>query len=265
MSSRLITLTTDFGTSDHFAGVMKGVILGIAPRVQVVDITHEISPFDIAEAGFVVAQAYPHFPRKTIHVVVVDPGVGSDRRPILVDAGGHYFIGPDNGVFTEIYAAEPRHKVRHMTNHKFFLPEISRTFHGRDVFAPAAAHLANGESPARFGKLITDFQRAHLLTPQRIARRVWTGNVVKVDRFGNLITNFHVREFADVTKNPFEMRAGLEPIHLLAHSYADTSVGDIFLIVGSSGHFEIAVNQGSAAKRLGCAAGSPLELEIIYG
>src|SRR5579885_3526225 len=137
----LITLTTDFGTSDHFAGTMKGVILAIAPRAAIVDITHEILPYDINEAAFVIAQAWRYFPKKTIHMVVVDPGVGSERRPILCEAGGQYFIAPDNGVLSMIYDSES-HRVRAITNPKLMRKEVSRTFHGRDVFAPAAAHLA---------------------------------------------------------------------------------------------------------------------------
>ena len=139
----LITLTTDFGAADHFVGAMKGVILGIAPRAQIVDITHEIRPYDVNEAAFVIAQAWRYFPKRTVHVVVVDPGVGSARRPILAEAAGQFFIAPDNGVLSMIYDAAP-HKVRVISNPKLMSKVVSRTFHGRDVFAPAAAHLAGG-------------------------------------------------------------------------------------------------------------------------
>jgi len=155
MAGGLITLTTDFGTADHFVGAMKGVILGIAPAARIVDITHEIAPYNLGEAAFVIAQAWSYFPKKTIHVVIVDPGVGTARRPILCEAGGQYFIAPDNGVLSMIYAAAP-HKVRSIDNPKLMLREISRTFHGRDVFAPAAAHLSRGVPPAQFGKRIHD-------------------------------------------------------------------------------------------------------------
>src|SRR6478735_10249969 len=137
MSNGLITLTTDFGTADHFVASMKGVLLSLAPRARIVDITHEIAPYDVNEAGFVLAQAWHWFPQGTTHVVVVDPGVGSERRPILIEAGGHYFVGPDNGVFSMIYGAV-KHKVRLISNRKMMRSEVSRTFHGRDVFAPAA-------------------------------------------------------------------------------------------------------------------------------
>src|SRR6202166_1927462 len=148
-----ITLTTDFGTSDHFVGTMKGVILGIAPRVRIVDITHEIAPYKVNEAAFVIAQSRRYFPKGTIHVVVVDPGVGSARRPILCEAEGQFFIAPDNGVLSMIYDSS-RHKVRVLSNKKVFLKSVSKTFHGRDVFAPAAAHLSKGMAAAKFGKPI---------------------------------------------------------------------------------------------------------------
>ena len=143
----IITLTTDFGSGDHFAGTMKGVILGIAPRASIVDITHEIAPYQVGEAAFVIAQAWRYFPKRTIHVIVVDPGVGSARRPILVEAGGHLFVAPDNGVLSMIYGAV-KHRVRVISNAKVMLDPVSRTFHGRDIFAPAAAHLVAGVAPA---------------------------------------------------------------------------------------------------------------------
>jgi S-adenosyl-L-methionine hydrolase (adenosine-forming) len=257
----LITLTTDFGVSDHFVGVMKGVILGIAPRARLVDITHSITPFEVNEGAFVIAQAWRHFPKGTIHVVVVDPGVGSARRPIVVETSGHYFIGPDNGVFSMIYDSAP-HRVREITNAKMMLAEVSRTFHGRDVFAPAAAHLACKTPPGRFGKLVVDAVHSDALTPSRSARNQWTGRVLKIDRFGNLITNFHVVSFADVKTQPFELRIGLERIHRLALTYSETELGEVFVIEGSSGYLEVAANQGNASKITGCSVGAPVELDV---
>src|SRR5579863_7142588 len=140
--------------SDHFVGVMKGVILGIQPAAQIVDISHGVQPFEITDGAFTIAQAYRYFPKKTIHVVVVDPGVGSARRPLLAEAGGQYFIAPDNGVLSMVFAHEATVRVRHITADKYFLQPVSRTFHGRDVFSPAAAHLAAGVTPAQFGKRI---------------------------------------------------------------------------------------------------------------
>jgi S-adenosylmethionine hydrolase len=257
----VITLTTDFGTSDHFAGTMKGVILGIAPKADIVDITHEILPYNVNEGAFVIAQAWRYFPKGTVHVVVVDPGVGSARRPILCEAGGHFFIAPDNGVLSMIYDAAP-HKVRVISNPKVMRKEISRTFHGRDIFAPAAAHLARGVDPAKFGKTVRDYIRSFLVKPQQIGRFAWTGTILKVDRFGNLITNFRIDEFDALKTRAFELRIGLERIHRLALTFSETAIGDVFAIVGSSGYIEVAANQASAAQILGCGAGASVELEI---
>jgi S-adenosylmethionine hydrolase len=242
---------------------MKGVILGISPRARIVDISHEIAPQDLHEAAFVIAQAWRYFPKGSIHVVVVDPGVGSARRAILCEAEGQFFVAPDNGVLSMIYDSA-RHKVRVISNQRFFLKQVSKTFHGRDVFAPAAAHLSKGAPPPRFGKPIHDAVRNFLLKPARLSRHDWSGVVLKIDHFGNLITNFHMDEFPDLATQPIELRAGLERITRLAQTYAETTAGELFAIVGSSGYIEVAVNQGSAAKLLGIAPGSPVELEIFY-
>ncbi len=180
---------------------MKGVILGICPRAQIVDITHECRVYDVSEAAFTVSQACRYFPPKTVHVVVVDPGVGTLRRPILVEAAGQCFVGPDNGVFAFILS-EQKHKVRAIANTKYFLQPVSQTFHGRDVFAPVAAHLAKGVPPARFGKLVADYLLPRSLKPERTARRGWTGCVLKVDRFGNLITNYLAADFPRALEGP---------------------------------------------------------------
>src|SRR5215471_14677503 len=244
---------------------MKGVMLGIAPRVRIVDITHQITPFDLNEAAFVLGEAWRWFPKGTIHVAVIDPGVGSARRPILVEVSGHRFVGPDNGLFSNIYESGP-HKVREITNSRLMLDEVSRTFHGRDVFAPAAAHLATGTPAPRFGKRVHDFVRSAALSPVPRERGVWMGRILKVDRFGNLITNFHVDHLPDVRTRPFELRAdGLHRIARLALNYAETEIGELFAIVGSSGYLEISANQDSAARQLGCGAGAAIELEIYSG
>jgi S-adenosylmethionine hydrolase len=258
----LITLTTDFGTSDHFIGTMKGVILGIAPKARIVDISHEVGPFEVSEGAFTIAQAYSYFPKKTIHVAVVDPGVGSTRRPILAEMGGQYFVAPDNGVLSMIFSRE-KARVRHITNEKYFLHPVSRTFHGRDIFSPVAAHLARGVTPARFGKLIDDYLRLTLEKPNRTGKRVWTGTILRVDRFGNLVTNFSIDEFPQVKTRPFELNVGLDKLTRLALTFTECEPGELFTIAGSSGYLEVATNQGSAAKKLGCGAGSPVEL-VLY-
>ena len=258
----MITLTTDFGLTDHFIGAMKGVIATIAPRVPVHDITHLIQPFNILDGAFTIAETYSYWPKKTVHIVVVDPGVGTSRRPILVEAGNQYFIGPDNGVFSLIYLREPKFKVRAITNEKLFLPDASRTFHGRDIFAPVAAHLASATKVPQVGKLVADAVHLSNLKPQRTGKRVFTGTVLKVDHFGNLITNFHVSEFLGVTSRPFEMLVGMEAVRRLALNYQECNIGEVFVIVGSSGYLEVSTTQGSAAKQLGCGAQAPIELSL---
>ncbi len=261
MRRPLITLTTDFGLADHFVGVMKGVICGILPAAHIVDISHEVTPFAVSEAAFLIVQSFPWFPAKTVHVVVVDPGVGTSRRPILVEAAGQYFLGPDNGALAMIYSRHPS-RIRHLTASRFFLPAVSQTFHGRDIFAPAAAHLAAGTPPAKFGKIITDYLRPPFEKPQRTGRRAWTGVVLKVDRFGNLTTNFHIEDFPAVRTGPFVMIPGVHTIQRLVSSYAEGAPGEVVVIVGSSGYLEVATYQDSAARLLGCVAGTPVELSL---
>jgi S-adenosylmethionine hydrolase len=262
MDRALVTLTTDFGLADHYAGVMKGVILGICPSARIVDIGHMVTPFEVSEAGFLIAQSYGYFPERTVHVIVVDPGVGTSRRPILMEAAGQYFVAPDNGVLTMIYARE-KHKIRAITAEKFFRKDVSRTFHGRDVFAPVAAHLASGVQPARLGKPIEDYMRLKFDKPARTARRGWTGAILKVDRFGNLITNFTAAEFPHLVQQPFEMLVGLQPVTRLAHNYAECAPGELFVIEGSSGFLEVSSSQASAAKMLGCGVGAPVEVRLL--
>jgi S-adenosylmethionine hydrolase len=257
----LITLTTDFGCSDHFVAAMKGVILGIVPRARIVDVTHEIRPFAIAQAAFTLDQAARCFPARTIHVAVVDPGVGSDRRALLVEAAGQYFIGPDNGLFSIIYQrTKPR--VREITAERFFRRPVSRTFHGRDVFAPVAAHLAAGVRPAQFGRLITDYVREEFSRPVQTAPDCWRGCVLSVDRFGNLITNFESEEFAFLARVPFQLRAGRKSVRRWVNSYSQGRPGELVLIAGSSGYLEIAAALRSAAEATRLAAGEQVELRF---
>lgn len=261
MPKPILTLTTDFGLSDHYVGAMKGVILGICPQVQIVDITHEIGAYQITEGAFAIAQAYRCFPKGTVHVVVVDPGVGTARRPILMEAAGQRFIGPDNGVFSMIYGRE-KSKIRLISNEKYFRKPVSNTFHGRDIFAPAGAHVAAGVSPSKLGKLIEDYLRPGFQNPVQTGKRRWNGHILKVDRFGNIVTNFLTADFPDVARRTFSFAVGAEQVGVLARTYAEASAGELFAIVGSSGYYEISINQASAAKATGCAAGGPIELQL---
>ena len=261
MPRPIVTLTTDFGLSDHFTGTMKGVILGICPAAQIVDITHQVSAFEITEAAFVISEAYRYFPKKTVHLVVIAPGVGTARRPIIAEAAGQFFVAPDNGVLSMIYARE-KHKVRAVTSDKHFLKPVSRTFHGRDIFAPSAAHLARGARPATFGRLIQDYCRLRFAEPLRIGKRVWQGTVLKTDHFGNLITNLHIAEFPGLADRPFQLLCGQTTLTHLNATFAEGAPGEPLLIAGSSGYLEIVANQASASKILGCTTGSPVDLTI---
>ncbi len=257
-----VTLLTDFGTRDHFAGVLHGAILSVCRAATIVDITHEVTAFDILEGAFLLAQSWRYFPKGTVHLAVVDPGVGTNRRPIVVEAGGHLFVGPDNGLFSMVYLEE-EHLVRHASHDRFFRHPLSATFHGRDVFAPLAGHLASGIAPEALGPVIDDYMRLPIEKPVRTARRGWTGAVLKIDRFGNMITNFRADEFARVHQQPFEVLAGLQAIEKVESNYASSAPGEIFFIEGSSGYFEIAASQASAAKLLGCGVGAPIELRLL--
>ncbi len=263
MARPIITLLTDFGASDHFVAAMKGVILDILPRADIIDITHEIKPFQIPEAAFTLSQTYPYYPKRTAHVVVVDPGVGTTRRPLLVQAAGQYFIAPDNGVLSMVYSREKKHKARHITAEKYFRKDVSRTFHGRDIFSPVAAHLLSGVAPSKFGRLVDDHLRSDFERAVRTGKRFWSGTVLKVDRFGNLITNLRCEDFPELKERPFEMTAGILPVTRLVNNFAEGEPGELVLIEGSSGYIEVACNQASAAKKIGCGSGAPVELAVF--
>ena len=235
--------------------------MGIAPGAQIVDISHDVQPFEVIDGAFTIAQAFRYFPTKTVHVIVVDPGVGSTRRPLLAEVAGQYFVAPDNGVLSMV-VAKAKSKVRHITADRYFLKPLSRTFHGRDVFAPVGAHLAAGVPAARFGKLIEDYLRLALEQPTRSGKRTWTGSILKVDRFGNLITNLHIDDFPNVQTHAFALNVGLQTVTRLALTFTECQPGELFAVVGSSGYLEVATNQGSASKVLGCGAGSPVELTL---
>jgi S-adenosylmethionine hydrolase len=261
MAQPILTLTTDFGAADHYVGTMKGVILGICPRARIVDISHEVKPYQIAEGAYLVAQAYRYFPAKTVHVVVVDPGVGSARRPILIEAAKQYFIAPDNGVLSMVYTGE-KHRARLISAERYFRQPVSRTLHGRDIFAPVAAHIAAGVPAARVGKLIHDHLKSSSWKPQRTGKRTWTGQVLHIDRFGNIVTNFEAAAFPDLEMRDFALHMGPCEVTVLAHSYAECGPSELFAIAGSSGYLEVSVNQASAAKMVGCETGAPVELTV---
>jgi S-adenosylmethionine hydrolase len=242
--NRIITLTTDFGTQDGYPAVMRGVMLAINHRVTCIDLTHDIPPQDVARAAFVIGTSFHWFPVGSVHVVVVDPGVGTSRRALAVKAAGHTFVGPDNGVFTLIFKQQPL-AIYEITNRKYQLPNIGQTFHGRDVFAPAAAWLAKEINIERVGRPIHDPVRLAWEEPQ-VAGRTITARIVHIDRFGNLVTNL-TSAFMREHLEKFTLSLGGQTITGLAASYAGAGPGKLLAIIGSSGFLEIAVDQGNAA------------------
>ncbi|HEY6290925.1 MAG TPA: SAM-dependent chlorinase/fluorinase [Terriglobia bacterium] len=256
----LITLTTDFGLRDPFVGVLKGVILTINPEARLVDLTHGVESFDVLESALILGQSYPHFPPGTIHLVVVDPGVGSARRPILVSAGQAYFIGPDNGVFELVYQRESPFEVRHLSADQYFKKPVSQTFHGRDIFAPSAAWLSTGIEPESFGRLITDYARLEVAKPERVSPALVRGTVLRVDKFGNLITNFKPEDVAAGVTICLLINDRL--VTRLVSSYAAGRPGEVFAILGSVGFLEIAARQASAAELLDARPGTEVRLVV---
>ena len=262
MDRGVISLITDFGTRDGYAGVIKGVILKINPQVRLVDITHEVSPQDIFEAGFILKNSFKYFPNRSIHLVVVDPGVGSKRRAILVEAGDHFFIGPDNGVFTFIYESKSIKKVVELTNKRYFLPHISNTFHGRDIFAPAAAYLSNGVPLEDLGEICNDVVRFDIPEPET-ERGIIKGVILHVDRFGNLISNISEVLFRElVGKGMHEISIGGEGLGDIKGSYSEVIEGQALALFGSSGYLEVSVRGQDAREKLKLNKGS--EVKVVY-
>jgi hypothetical protein len=251
MKRPLITLLTDFGEQDHYVAAMKGAILGICPEADIIDITHQVPPFQIAAGAYTLAQAAPAFPAGTVHVGVVDPGVGSARRAIAARAGGHLYVGPDNGLLAMALDAASRPAVFEITNEKLFRHPVSKTFHGRDVFAPVAAHLARGLALSRVGPRLTDWQNAAFLKPRKCGPKEWTGRVLSIDHFGNLVTNFSWEEFGEIVQQNFCIKIGSTSIRIFASTYREIPGGTPFVIRGSSNYLEISLNEGAASKLVG--------------
>lgn len=259
---RIVTLLTDFGGADPFVGIMKGVILGINPRVHVIDLCHGVAPQDILEAAFLLHCSYGYFPKNTIHVVVVDPGVGGRRRPLLA-AGDHgYYLAPDNGVLSYLYASGEIRRVVEITAERYFLHPVSHTFHGRDIFAPVAAHLSRNGKIESFGRRINTYTRLTLSAPRKKGKRGLEGVVLHVDRFGNLITNVSSREIAALRpEKGITVSIKNRTIRLLVRSYESLKAGQVGAILGSAGYLEIFSSHGSAARTLKVGRGAAVRVE----
>ena len=262
----IVTLTTDFGLNDHFVGTVKGVILNITPEAEIVDICHSVKAFDVLDGALTIAQAYSYFPAGTVHLVVVDPGVGTARRALVANTERHRFVAPDNGVLSLIYSREERCQVHHITAEHYFLQPVSQTFHARDVFAPVVAYLAKGVAPEKFGEAIVDFSRLELPEPTLVNPSTLRGVVLKVDRFGNLVTNMTPQNAGPLFQTPpppFRIVVGKHEIRSLKAAYADGVPGELFAILGSMGYLEIAARQASAARVLGPGAGAGLAVDVV--
>lgn len=249
----IITLTTDFGLADAFVGTMKGVILGIAPEARIVDLSHDVRSYDVLDAAVLIDSAYRYFPKGTVHVIVVDPGVGSARRPIAALANGHSFVAPDNGVLSAVLNGGEAHLI---SNNDLFLKPVSRTFHGRDIFAPTAAHLAKGAPIEAVGPRIDDALRIEFPRPRREGRRI-AASVLRVDKFGNVMTNLR-RE--DLTGS-FNIHVNGARITRICATFSEASPQELFAVEGSAGYIELALNQASAADRFNIRAGAEIEVE----
>lgn len=258
----VITLLTDFGLRDAFVGTMKGVILGICPEARIVDLSHGIAPQRIEEGAFVLRTAYTYFPAGTVHVAVVDPGVGGERRAVIVETAGYRFVGPDNGIFAHVYARESDLRVVSVTETRYFLPKISNTFHGRDVFAPVAAHLALGAPVSDFGPEIDDYDTGTLTEP--VAREGGiTGRVLHIDHYGNIITDIDESLFLETTREKrYQIRLAGRVLDRVNASYDEAAAGAPLAVLDSAGLLEIAVNGSSAAEALGVSTGERVDVDV---
>lgn len=257
----VIALLSDFGSRDHYAGTMKGVVIGICPDVTLIDITHDITPHDVVEGALQLAASYRFFPPGTIFLAIVDPGVGSSRRGIAAEAGDYRFVAPDNGVLTAVLRELPPKRVVELTERRYARPTVSRTFEGRDRFAPAAAWLAKGIQLSALGRTVTTYQHLDLPVAD-IGDTLLAGVVLLVDRFGNLVSNVDRRTFEAFTRGqPVSLRVAGRPVAGVVATYADIRAGEVCALFGSTDHLEFAVNGASAAEALDVGRGAAVEIE----
>ncbi len=245
---RIITLTTDFGARDHYVGAMKGVMLSVNENVHPVDITHCIESHDIRAASFVIGNSYRYFPKNTVHLVVVDPGVGSRRKPLALFADGHFFVGPDNGVFSSVIRSCENFSAREIKNRDYFLKEVSSTFHGRDIFSPVAAHLSLGVLLSEIGPQVRDPE----ILPSdgySVNGAEIRGSIVYTDKFGNLVTSIPTEAVSDGARAV--VTVGGKRVTGISESYSSAKPGEIVIVGGSGGYIEISVNQGRACDIFG--------------
>ena len=258
MARPVVALLSDFGTRDHYAGAMKGVVLGICPDAALVDISHDVPAHDILTADLELAASYRSFPVGSVFLVVVDPGVGSSRRGLAADVGDYRLVAPDNGVLTSVFQETPPKRVVELTERRYARPTVSRTFEGRDRFAPAAAWLAKGIQLSALGRPVTDYRLLDIPTPAAEDGRI-AGEVLLVDRFGNAVTNIDRKAFERLAQTgTIQIEAGTHGIDRLVETYADIGGDEVCALFGSTDHLEFAANSSSAAERLGLDRGAPV-------
>jgi S-adenosyl-L-methionine hydrolase (adenosine-forming) len=257
----IITLTTDFGLRSGFAGVMQGVIYGLAPQSKIVNITHFVPPQDIQEGAYTLWRAVPFFPKGSVHVYVVDPGVGTKRRPMAAQLGDHFFVGPDNGLLTPLIEDTERSgqhiEFIHLDRPHYWLPKLSRTFHGRDIFSPVAAHLANGVSLQELGTPFSDPVRLELPRPQQTDTG-WIAHIVSIDTFGNLTTDLPASALPDSTDISFSLLGNV--VHGISDSYGNRQAGEFVAVVDSEEFIELAIVNGNAAQKLDVKVGDMVDV-----
>ncbi len=259
-SDKIVTLTTDFGQAGGYVGAVKGVLLKINPLLRIVDVTHEISCFDILEGALVLDSFYRFFPKGTIHLVVVDPGVGGKRKGVLIKTDDYFFIGPDNGIFTFVYDQEKVREMVNLTNPEYFLGKPSSTFHARDILAPISAYLSLGVKPGEFGRTTKDCYKLKLHTPI-CTKDSLTGEIIHIDRFGNLITNLSPDFISDERR--VQIKVKNKKINHLSRFYEEEKKGKLVALIGSSKLLEIAINQGSAQRFLKAETGDKVKIEKV--
>ena len=257
----LITLTTDFGYRDPFVGIMKGVIAGIHPEARVIDLSHGVPPQDLMAAALLLRHSTPYFPRRTVHVAVVDPGVGSERRPLLIESDGHYFVGPDNGVLSLALEEKNIARIVHLSNADYYLRPTSATFHGRDIFAPIAAYLSLGLPARDFGEEVEDFVRLPWPTLRRSEQSI-EGEIVYIDGFGNLVTNISERELASASKENIALSLGDVTVRGLVNNYTAGQNGGFIALVNSWGLVEVSRYRDSAKARSQAEIGDRVQLRL---
>lgn len=263
----ILTLTTDFGLKDGNVGVLKGVIWGICPGAEIADLSHLISPQNIAEAALILLRSAPFYPKGTVHVVVVDPGVGTARRPLAARLGDWFYVGPDNGTITMLVQRARQSgwnsEFHELNNSKYWLPEVSHVFHGRDIFAPSAAHLAAGVPLEALGPRIEDPILLDLPQPNRI-QAGWRGEIIHIDHFGNLASNIRIEHLAAAFKDKgrIAVRLGQTKVLGMVDTFGERPVGEVVALLGSTGNLIISVVNGSAAEQLGARVGDAIEVDM---